>query len=180
MTKHANCVVSIMFAKIVRVAAVAPVPALADPRPAAVSSQKVNPLVARWEPMQRIRALAHHVAMHARPSVKNVPTTQAHATTVSATAPKLLVRREVTLTRQIYEPLMLAVDLVRNDVGKDTPLAGHKVRGQRLSLTSAFDRLAGSTAREKHSIRVVENDHRLPALLDESASTDRVVHATWF
>jgi hypothetical protein len=93
MTKHANCVVSIMFAKIVRVAAVAPVPALADPRPAAVSSQKVNPLVARWEPMQRIQELAHHVAMHARPSVKNVPTTQAHATTISATAPKLLVRR---------------------------------------------------------------------------------------
>ena len=89
MTKHANCVVSIMFAKIVRVAVVALVPALADPRPAAASSQKASHSVVRWVPMQRIQALVRHVAMHVLPSVKNARITLAHAMTISATAPKV-------------------------------------------------------------------------------------------
>jgi hypothetical protein len=93
MTKHANCVVLIMFAKIARVAAVALELALADPRPAVVSSLKANRSAVRWEPMQRILALVRRVAMRALPLVKNALTTLAHAMTILATAPKVLVRR---------------------------------------------------------------------------------------
>lgn len=93
MTKHASCVVSIMSAKTVRAAVAALAPALADPRPAAASSQKASHLVVRWVPTQRIQALVRHVAIHVLHSVKNARITLAHAMIISATAPKVHVRR---------------------------------------------------------------------------------------
>ena len=90
MTKHASCAVLIMFAKTVHaVAAGVPVRALAVQKPAAVSSRKASHSAVRWAPMQRILALAHHVAMHVPPSVKNARITLVRAMTITATAPKL-------------------------------------------------------------------------------------------
>ena len=89
--KHANCVVSTMFAKTVRVAPVAVlVLVLAVQKRAAVSSQKANPSVARWVPMQRIRVPVLRV-LAALPLARSVRTTPVRVTIISATAPKRLV-----------------------------------------------------------------------------------------
>ena len=94
MMKHANCVVSIMFAKIVRVApAVVPAPVLAVQKQAAVSSQKESHLVARWVPTQHIQVRGHRVAMRALLLVKSVLTMLDHAMIISAIVPRRLVRR---------------------------------------------------------------------------------------
>jgi len=106
-----------MFAKIVRVAVVALVPAPADPRQAAASSQKASHLVAPWAPMQRIQALVRHVAMHVLPSVKNARITLVHAMIISATAPKVHVRRvQPVIARKATAHLSKTVALVLREI----------------------------------------------------------------
>ena len=87
---------------------------------------------------------------------------------------KLLVRGEVALAREVDETLAPTADLVRHDERDDAALAGQEVSGEALALTQAVDRLARATARVQHAIRVVEDDDRLPALLDEHSPPDRV------
>jgi len=117
MTKHANCDVSIMFAKIVRVAVVVLVPALADPRQAAASSQKASHLVAPWAPMQRIQALVRLGAMHVLPSVKNALITLVHAMITSATEPKVHVRRVLpVIARKVTAHPSKTVALVLREI----------------------------------------------------------------
>jgi len=48
------------------------------------------------------------------------------------------------------------------------------VRRERLALTKVLDRLPSSSAREEDAIRVVEDDDRLTALLEERPASDRV------
>ena len=88
MMKHANCVVSIMFARIVRVAAVAVLVPVLAVQNRVVSSRKENRSVARWEPTQRIRVLVLRVAP-AQHLARNVHTTPVLATIISATVLKV-------------------------------------------------------------------------------------------
>ena len=90
------------------------------------------------------------------------------------TRAKLLVRGEIALAREVDEALAPAADLVRDDERDDAALAGEKVGRERLSFTQTVDRLARAPARVQHTIRVVEHDDRLPALLDEHPSPRRV------
>ena len=126
MTRHANCVVSIMFAKIARVAVVALVPGLADPRPAVVSSRKVNRLAAPWVLMPHIPALVLRVA-HVLPLVAiNVHTTQVRAMIISATAPKVHARRVLqAIVRKVIAHHFKIVVRVRREIA-------HKVIARRI------------------------------------------------
>ena len=87
---------------------------------------------------------------------------------------QLLVRRKVTLARQVDETLAPATHLVRDDERDDAALAGQEIRRERLALAEAVHCLPRAPAREQDTIGVVENDDRLAALLDERPPPDRV------
>ena len=87
---------------------------------------------------------------------------------------ELLVCGEVTLAGEIDETLAAAADLVRDDERNDTALARQQVGRERLALAQPVDRLASPPTREQHAIRIVEDDDRLTALLDECPPSDRV------
>ena len=75
-----------------------------------------------------------------------------------------------------------SVDLVRDDEGDHPALAREQVGWQRLALAQAVDGLACPATRVEYAVAVVEDDHRLPALLDEHSSTSGigVRHVTAF
>ncbi len=96
--------------------------------------------------------------------------------------PQLLVRRKVAFAREVHESLASSADLIRDDERNDAAPAGQQVRRKRLALVHAVDRLPRAAAREHDPVLVVEDDDRLPALLDERAASDgfRVGHVTAF
>ena len=87
---------------------------------------------------------------------------------------ELLVGGEVTLAREVDEALAAAAGLVRDDERDDAALARQQVGREPLALAQPVDRLASPPAREQDAIRVVEDDDRLTALLDERPPSDRV------
>jgi hypothetical protein len=98
------------------------------------------------------------------------------------TRPELLVRREVAFAREIDQAFAASVDLVRDDEGDHATLAREQVGWQRLALAQAVDGLACPATRVEYAVAVVEDDHRLAALLDEHSSTSGigVRHVTAF
>ena len=88
--------------------------------------------------------------------------------------PQLLVGGHVADLAEIDDSLAATTDLVRDDQRHDTAVAGQQALGHATPLVDPLDRLTSAPAREHDHVGIVEDDHRLTALLDDGPTAERV------
>ena len=95
--------------------------------------------------------------------------------------PQLLVRGHVAGLAEVDDPLPPAAHVEGHDERHDPELAGEEAVGNGLALVDPVDRLPGTPARKQHGVGIVEDDHGLPALLDQHPGpTGIVLHLATF
>ena len=87
---------------------------------------------------------------------------------------QLLVRGEVSGPREVDEALATAVVVERDDERNHPAPAGEEVGRQHWPSRTPSIALARAPARQQDAVVLVEDDDRLPALLDERAPARRI------
>ena len=92
--------------------------------------------------------------------------------------PQLLVGGHVAGLAEVDDSLAPPAQVVRHDQRHGPEVAGEETVGNPLALVDPVDRLPGPPAREQDGVAVVDDDHGLPALLDQhTGAAGVVVHA---
>ena len=88
--------------------------------------------------------------------------------------PQLLVRGHITSLTEVDDPLSPAARVVRHDQRHESQPTREKAVGNPFALVDPVDRLPCPPAREHNCVGVIEDDHRLAALLDHCPTSSRV------